>query len=230
MSQIEPEQVPNDTAPLSAAQAGLLAQYTALLAAWNEKVNLVSRRLSAEGIKQHVRHCLALTRRRLPNDAHVVDWGTGGGLPAIPLAIACPSIRVTAIDARGKKVNAVNDMVSKLGLTNIRAIHTRAEEWDGNADLSVSRATAPLVTLWSWHRRIAKPRRKTGDDPTRERPEAQSRREWASELLALKGGDLTDEITSLQRKYPATSVEIIPLTQHQQASDAKYIISVTHDP
>lgn len=219
---------------LDAAQVELLETYQDLLSAWNAKVNLVSRKLSREDLWQHIVHCLAFTARPFPPGARIVDWGTGGGLPAIPLAIALPEVYVVGVDATLKKVNAVNDMVARLGLTNAAAIHVRAEEFQGNADYSVSRATAPLTTLWSWHARVVgRTRTEPGsrvsggaspkgtlrhvspkDTPQHDSGDAHAAApitSWPRGLLALKGGNLEGEIADLKRSVPSVAIESIPI-------------------
>lgn len=191
-------------------QRDLLDRYRALLLDWNDRVNLVSRKLTAEVLARHIEHCLTLTLRTFPEGARLVDWGTGGGLPAIPLAIALPHVWVTAVDATAKKVRAVEDMAARLGLDNVRAVHTRAEAFDGTADYSVSRATAPLVSLWAWHRRCASDIR------------VADKNAWRPGLLALKGGDLTDELADLVRRYPEALPELIWLAEAFPARAEEY--------
>ena len=183
-----------------------LRAYQDLLFEWNSKVNLVSRRLAHADLWDHIRHCLAIVSDQgFPEGARIVDWGTGGGLPAIPLAIVQPHVTVTAVDSTLKKVNAVNDMARSLGLTNVRAVHARAEAWQGQTDYSVSRATAPLVKLWSWHRRVARGSAPGSGD--KQINDGESAAEyWPRGLIALKGGDLTEELANLRRQFPHVSV------------------------
>jgi 16S rRNA (guanine527-N7)-methyltransferase len=141
-------------------------------------------------------HCLTLTVRDFPDGCTIVDWGTGGGLPAIPLAICEPEVTVVGVDSVGKKVRAVRTIARRLGLENCFTWNGRAEEWAGEAHYSVSRATAPLATLWRWHRRVAVSR----DD-------APGNDAWPPGLLALKGGDLSNEIAALRSADPDVGVE-----------------------
>lgn len=103
---------------------------------------------------------------------------------------------MVGIDSVGKKGRAVRTMARRLGLDNCYAWTGRAEEWDGEAHYSASRATAPLAELWQWHRRVAVPLDGGDDDQT-----------WAPGLLALKGGDLRTEIGSLETADPEVEVE-----------------------
>jgi 16S rRNA (guanine527-N7)-methyltransferase len=158
---------------------------------FNRRVNLISSGSERHVRTQHLLHCLTLTARAFPAGSTIVDWGTGGGLPAIPLAICFPDVTVVGVDSVGKKVRAVRTIARRLGLDNCFAWNGRAEAWTGEAHYSVSRATAPLATLWRWHRRVAVEwEGALGDD------------DWSPGLLALKGGDLSDEIEALRAAAP----------------------------
>lgn len=185
---------------LSAEKKNLLQAYQSLLLRFNRRVNLISSESERHFRTQHLLHCLALTVRDFPAGCTIVDWGTGGGLPAIPLAICYPEVTVVGVDSVGKKGRAVRTMARRLGLDNCYSWTGRAEDWDGEAHYSVSRATAPLATLWRWHRRVAVDLDEPfGDD------------EWSPGLLALKGGDLSDEIDALRVETPDVTIEHHPL-------------------
>jgi 16S rRNA (guanine527-N7)-methyltransferase len=185
---------------LSADQRQQLNAFEEMLCRFNDRVNLISPETEAAFRTRHLLHCLTLTLRSFPEESTIVDWGTGGGLPAIPLAICYPSCRVVGVDSVGKKGRAVRTMARRLGLENCFAWTGRAEEWDGTAHYSVSRATAPLADLWHWHCRVA------ADPPT---PPGDG--DWPPGLLALKGGDLTDELDALRDADSALDVERRPL-------------------
>jgi len=154
---------------------------------FNRRVNLISSESERHFRTQHLLHCLTLIARDFPTGSTVVDWGTGGGLPAVPLAICFPDVTVVGVDSVGKKGRAVRTIARRLGLDNCFPWNGRAEEWTGEAHYSVSRATAPLGTLWRWHRRVAVEwEDPLGDDA------------WAPGLLALKGGDLRGEMEELR--------------------------------
>lgn len=172
---------------LDSRQRAILDGYVGQLERVNGRVNLVARRASRADLEDHVRHCLALATRAIPDGAVVVDWGSGGGLPAVPLAVAFPEVQVVAVDAVGKKTEAVRLFARRLGIDNLTAWNGRAEAYDGPApDLSVSRATAPLATLWEWH--------------------TQARADVSAGLWCLKGGDLAAELADHERQWPATTV------------------------
>ncbi len=167
---------------MTAEQEALLRRFEVLLLEFNQRINLISREDEDAVYEHHILHCLSLTRHTFPSGSVVVDWGTGGGLPAIPLAIAFPDVLIVAVDAVGKKVQAVRAMARRLGLDNVVAWHGRAEAFDGRADYSVSRATAPLADLWAWHARVAVPSKQCLDAGL-----------WRRGVMCLKGGDLVDE-------------------------------------
>lgn len=171
---------------LTGDQEARLRHYEALLLEFNRPINLISREDEGAVFEHHILHCLSLTRKAFPAGSVVVDWGTGGGLPAIPLAIAFPEVLFVGVDAVGKKMKAVSAIARRLGLDNVVAWHGRAEAFDGRADYSVSRAAAPLSDLWSWHARIAVPSAESSDAGL-----------WRRGLVCLKGGDLTDERRAL---------------------------------
>jgi 16S rRNA (guanine527-N7)-methyltransferase len=186
---------------LSRDQRERLAAYADLLRSFNEKINLISRETQSDILERHIRHVLALTTRAFPAGSSVVDWGTGGGLPSIPLAVCFPDVTFHAVDAVGKKVSAVQAMARKLGLKNLHAWHTRAEQWTGRAHYSVSRATAPMIDLWNWHVRARGPFwTEVGESF------------WQPGLICLKGGDLIEEMAQLQAAFPDTYVETMELS------------------
>ncbi len=187
--------------PLIDEQRRLLEAYQAMLLDFNRRINLISRDADAEAVRMHCLHCLFLTCRRFPPGAVVVDWGTGGGLPAVPLAIACPDIQVIAVDKVEKKAQALRAMIRRLGLANVVARRSLAETFDADmhaeSTYSVSRATAPLRDLWGWHCRIARPFARPMDADT-----------WRPGVICLKGGDLTDEMASLSDEADIERIEL----------------------
>lgn len=196
----QPE-VPRTFQVLTEAQRERLQRFQELALGFNAKLNLYSDASAEHFWQRHVLHSLALAVRPFPSGSRVVDWGTGGGLPGLPLAVLFPDVEFVLVDSVGKKIRAVQTMARRLGLGNVMAWHGRAEEWEGNATHSVSRATAPLATLWSWHERIA-------------RPTAASEAEaWPPGLFCLKGGDLEDEIAALTTIAPKLEVLRLPLPE-----------------
>jgi 16S rRNA (guanine527-N7)-methyltransferase len=185
---------------LTAEQRQQFNAFEEMLCRFNDRVNLISPDSERHFRTQHLLHCLTLTVRSFPDGCTIVDWGTGGGLPAIPLAICYPVATVVGVDSVGKKARAVRTMARRLDLDNCYAWTGRATDWNGEAHYSVSRATAPLADLWQWHRRVAVD---LSDPPAGD--------EWPPGLLALKGGDLRDEVATLRDVGPDVNVERRPL-------------------
>jgi len=186
---------------LTAEQREQLDAFEEQLLRFNQRVNLVSPETEDAFRTRHLLHCLTLTARDFPAGCTVVDWGTGGGLPAIPLAICHPEVTVVGVDSVGKKSRAVRTIARRLGLDNCFTWNGRANEWPGEAHYSVSRATAPLADLWAWHRRVAVSPDESNDDA------------WPPGLLALKGGDLSGEIADLCASNSNVEVERHPLDE-----------------
>lgn len=185
---------------LSAEQDEQLLAYEAELRAVNRRFNLVSRSDASNLRDHHIGHCLAYGIRAFHPGTTVVDWGTGGGLPAVVLGILFPEIQIVAVDSNQKKTRSVDLFVRRLGLQNVSTWHGRAEAYSGHAPLSVSRATAPLAMLWSWHQAMAS---EGNHLPTAEH--------WGDGLVCLKGGDLGQEIADLHAAYPGLVLDRIPL-------------------
>jgi 16S rRNA (guanine527-N7)-methyltransferase len=206
------------TADLTPEQERLLMAYGEELRLVNQRVNLISRKDEDQVFRHHIGHCLAMAHRSFPEGSTIVDWGTGGGLPAIVLAILFPSISVVAVDSIQKKIRAVEHLTGHLRLTNIRAWNGRAEQFPDRFHISVSRATAPLKTLWEWHQRRAFPARAVVDDY------------WPDGLLCLKGGDLTEEIAILKAAFRGLVVEQIPLQSLTEDPyfETKALVHVSH--
>lgn len=191
----------------------LLRRYAEHLRAVNAKVNLVSRQDEDRIWTHHVLHACALAQRDFPPGCRVVDFGTGGGLPGLPLAICFPEVEVRLVDSTRKKVFAVRKMIRDLELPNAAARHGRAEEWPGPANYAVSRATASLDTLWQWSERVLEAHESapSGTHAAAEDASSGDRATWPPGLLALKGGDLTEEIAALTGGRSNVRIETHPL-------------------
>ena len=152
----------------------------ALYQDWNLKINVVSRKDIEELYLRHVLHSLAIAKFISFNPgAQVLDVGTGGGFPGIPLAILFPETQFTLVDAIGKKIKVVQEVVDGLGLENVRAIHQRVEEDNNQYDFVVSRAVAAMPTFMRWIKGRIK---KASEHPIK------------NGVLYLKGGDLGEEL------------------------------------
>lgn len=189
----------------------LLKSYETALLSFNRKHNLVSRSAENHFFPHHIQHSLAIACRDFPPDVHIVDWGSGGGLPAIPLAVIFPSVHITALDKVGKKMQVVEAIVRRLSIGNVSVCHSRAEDYHENAEFSVSRATAPLRTLWKWHSQVARIQKGSvakGCDSGQGGTSF-----WPPGLICLKGGDLAEEIKILQDWYPDLLVSVLSVDE-----------------
>lgn len=147
---------------------------------WNERINVISRKDLDNFYERHVLHSLAIAKLiAFRPDARVLDVGTGGGFPGIPLAILFPRTHFRLVDSIGKKIKVVEAVADALGLDNVLATHQRAEKVKGSFDFAVTRAVARLSVLHAWTRKKLLPT---------------SKHELPNGLLCLKGGDLTDEL------------------------------------
>jgi len=167
----------------SDVQKQQLAALEGLYSDWNSKINVISRKDIEQLYRNHVLHSLAIAAVfTLPDNAKVLDLGTGGGFPGIPLAIFFPETEFLLADSVNKKLTVVQEVANAIGLNNVRTRHTRVEDIkDKKFDYVVSRAVAPLKDLWRWSKPLLLKRPSTGDHP-------------ASGLICLKGGDLAAEI------------------------------------
>jgi 16S rRNA (guanine527-N7)-methyltransferase len=153
---------------------------------WNQRVNLISRQDIDSLWVKHVLHSLAIAKVfRFPSGTRILDIGTGGGFPGIPLAIAFPECHFHLIDSIGKKVNVVNHAIAEFGLQNVVAKQIRAEQAEGRFDFVVTRAVAPLQELINWTGKKIIPGSSGGIHHG---------------LIALKGGELEDEIKPFQKR------------------------------
>lgn len=191
-----------------------LKQYGALeglYKEWNEKINVISRKDIDALYEKHVLHSLAIAAVCNFNDgAQVVDIGTGGGFPGIPLAIYFPQVEFLLVDSIGKKIKVVQEVAQAIGLKNVTAVHGRVEEVKNRKfDFAVSRAVAPLGELWRW----IKPVLKVGHNSE----------EYGNGLLCLKGGDLAQEFAE-----SGVKPRILPVSQlfEEEFFKEKYVVYV----
>jgi 16S rRNA (guanine527-N7)-methyltransferase len=182
-------------ADFSPVQLRQLAALEDLYKEWNAQINVISRKDIDSLYEKHVLHSLAIAAAfDFPPGGEILDIGTGGGFPGIPLAIFYPQTRFHLVDSIGKKIKVVEAVAAAVGLTNITTQHGRAEEIKNRRfDAAVSRAVAPLKELWTWARPLLKkPMERTRPVPLSPTPTLPA----PSGLICLKGGDLATEISA----------------------------------
>ena len=162
---------------------------------WNSKINVISRKDIDNLYEHHVLHSLAIAKV-LPFQPHteILDVGTGGGFPGIPLAILFPECRFTLIDSIGKKIKVAQKVATALGLTNVECIQERAEEEKRKFDFVVSRAVMPLPDLV---RLVQK------------NVSNKQRNAVPNGLVVLKGGDLREELRPFQKRAEVTEISTL---------------------
>ena len=166
---------------LTEIQAQHFKQLESLYTEWNAKINVISRKDIAALYERHVLHSLGIAKVQPFNPgARVLDVGTGGGFPGIPLAILFPETEFHLVDSIGKKIKVVEEVSAALGLKNVKAAHIRAEKVKGEFDFIVSRAVTTMPDFVKWVRKkVAK----------------KQQHSLKNGILYLKGGDLTEELS-----------------------------------
>lgn len=154
---------------------------------WNAKINVISRKDIENLYLNHVLHSLGIAKfTSFKPGAAVLDVGTGGGFPGIPLAILFPETQFHLVDSIGKKITVVKHVAEGVGLTNILAEQIRAEQIKGEYDFIVSRAVTRLKEFYGWvHRKVKR----------------ESKHSLYNGILYLKGGDLQDELDELKKPH-----------------------------
>jgi 16S rRNA (guanine527-N7)-methyltransferase len=185
---------------LTPKQLQQLEDMEALYAEWNGKINLISRKDFGNFYERHVLHSMSIAKYiSFKEGTTVLDVGTGGGFPGIPLAILFPRTRFTLVDSVGKKIKVVADVAEKLGLGNVIPIVERAEKISGEFDFVVSRAVTELPEFYGW---------------VRNKLRAQNRHHLKNGILYLKGGKLEEEVAALKAAKPRTRSQIFSLSEH----------------
>lgn len=152
---------------------------------WNSQINVISRKDIDELYLHHVLHSLGIAKvQPFKPASNILDVGTGGGFPGIPLAILFPEVRFYLVDSIGKKIKVVNEVVKALELKNVKAEHIRAEKVNGKFDFIVSRAVTNMDDFVKW---------------TRKKVAKKQHHELKNGILYLKGGNLTEELVNFPK-------------------------------
>lgn len=173
-------------------QRAQFEQLKPLYEEWNSQINVISRKDMESFYEKHVLHSLGIAKvLSFQPGTKLLDIGTGGGFPGIPLAILFPECQFHLVDSIGKKIKVVKAVAEELGLTNVRATHARAEQVKDKYDFVISRAVTAMSNFLPW---------------TNNRFLAEQRNAYPNGILYLKGGDLTEELKGIKQ-----DIEIIEL-------------------
>ena len=172
---------------LSEKQLQQFGQLQELYAFWNAQINVVSRQDIENLYEKHILHSLGIAKvMNFKTGTEILDVGTGGGFPGIPLAIMFPDCHFHLVDSIGKKIKVVTEVAQAIGLTNLTAQHERAENVANDYDFIVSRAVTRLKPFYGWvEKKVSK----------------KQRNDLQNGILYLKGGDLAEELQEFGGKY-----------------------------
>lgn len=194
---------------LSQLQIAQFDQLYELYSFWNAQINVISRKDIDELYERHILHSLGIARFcTFKSGEKVLDVGTGGGFPGIPLAILFPNTHFHLVDSIGKKIKVVTEVASALGLKNLKASHLRAEQVTDKYDFVVSRAVTRLIDFYPW---------------VKGKFNKESKNAIPNGILYLKGGDLAEEIEESRLK-----AELYPLSDYFEEAffDTKYVVYI----
>ena len=162
---------------------------------WNAQINVISRKDTEDFYERHVLHSLGIAKiMEFTSGSSVLDIGTGGGFPGIPLAILFPEVQFHLVDSIGKKIKVVKEVAHALGLKNVRATHARAEEIKEQFDFIVSRAVTAMPAFLPW---------------TKGKFLKEQKNSLPNGILYLKGGDLKEEMAPVKYPYTIHSLQTI---------------------
>ena len=191
---------------LSSRKKSQFTQLESLYGEWNEKINVISRKDIAELYERHVLHSMSIARLiEFAPGSQILDVGTGGGFPGVPLAILFPEVEFTLIDGIGKKIVAVDSIIKDLKINNAEGLKIRAEDLYEKYDFVVSRAVTKMETFVPWVKKnIAK----------------KSKHNLPNGILFLKGGDLKEEL----QDFPKAKVFKLSEFFEEEFFDTKKIV------
>lgn len=193
---------------LTAHQIQQFDQLFELYQYWNAQINVISRKDIDLLYEHHILHSLGIAKVcTFKAGAQVLDVGTGGGFPGIPLAILFPETQFLLVDSIGKKIKVVNEVAQAIGLQNLKAVHSRAEQVNQNFDFIISRAVTQLKDFYPWIRGKFK---------------KHTQHSMPNGVLYLKGGDLTEELKASQLKH----IQLYSLKDYfeEEFFDTKFVV------
>lgn len=194
---------------LTADQKDKFGRLQELYTLWNEQINVISRKDMDEFYERHVLHSLGIAKvMEFKPGSSILDIGTGGGFPGIPLAILFPETEFHLVDSIGKKIKVVTEVAKALDLNNVKATHARAESVSGQYDFIVSRAVTAMSAFLPW---------------TKGKIKNDSLHELKNGILYLKGGDLKEELDAAKKPY-----HLYPLNSFFTESffETKYVVHI----
>lgn len=194
---------------LTAEQISQFDRLYDLYSFWNAQINVISRKDIEELYERHILHSLGIAKFcTFKAGEKVLDVGTGGGFPGIPLAILFPETQFHLVDSIGKKIKVVNEVATALGLTNVKASHLRAEQVVDKYDFVVSRAVTRLIDFYPW---------------VQGKFNKDSKNAIPNGILYLKGGELAEEISESRLK-----AELYPLSAYfeEEFFDTKFVVYI----
>ena len=209
MADVKPDIILKYFPDLTAKQLDQFSQLFDLYSSWNAQINVISRKDIEELYERHVLHSLGIAKIcNFKAGESVLDVGTGGGFPGIPLAILFPDTQFHLVDSIGKKIKVVKEVASALGLENLKADHLRAEQIKEKFNFIVSRAVTRLGEFYPWIQGKFK---------------KESINAIPNGILYLKGGDLTEEIAESK-----LNAELYPLSDYFEEDffETKYVVYV----
>lgn len=194
---------------LSSAQVGQIERLYTVYKEWNDQINVISRKDFENFYERHVLHSLGIAKLwKVQEGNTVIDVGTGGGFPGVPLAILYPEVQFTLCDSIGKKMKVVKEVCAALNITNVTAIHARSEDIKGQYDIMISRAVSRFPAFMRMTKHLLKMQN--------------------AGIYCLKGGDLHEEISELKDDFPKKKISLHKLTDYfkEPFFETKFVVKV----